>query len=90
MKKSTLNVACIVCNKQASEFHHLKTRKSGGPDEDWNLLPICRLHHVHIHAEGLKKIAAKYPALTTWLTEHGWALDGDGRKWRYKKPEGNQ
>jgi hypothetical protein len=87
MLKTSEKDMCIVCGRQASEKHHIKTKKAGGPDEDWNLLPVCRFDHVKIHTQGIKKIAAIYPRLAGWLLQHGWKLDFDGRKWRHYTPE---
>lgn len=32
------------------DVHHLWRRSQGGPDEDWNLLTVCRPCHATIHA----------------------------------------
>lgn len=80
---------CLICKRPASEMHHLKHRATGGTDDDFNVIPICRYDHVRIHAIGLKAVASKCKDLTDWLLNNGWTLDGDGRKWRRYEPEEN-
>ncbi len=87
MENSSINNVCIICGRLATESHHIKTVGSGGPDEDWNLLPICRYDHARIHAIGLKKVTEKSPTLESWLLENGWELDGYQKKWRRYTPE---
>ena len=78
-----MNETCIICGKLATEKHHLKSRKSGGPDAEWNLLPIDRACHTKIHQAGLTSYANKYPTLLEWLLDHGWVFDLTAKKWRH-------
>ncbi len=72
---------CVVCLKPGADLHHIKTRKSGGPDESWNLLPICHAKHVEAHSIGLIKLADRYPAIKAWLLDNGWLIEQG--KWRH-------
>lgn len=36
---------CRLCGKVPYELHHLLSRARGGPDEAWNLAPLCDKHH---------------------------------------------
>ena len=33
------------CSREASEEHHIVYRSRGGPDEVWNLVGLCAVHH---------------------------------------------
>lgn len=65
---------CLLCADRA-ENHHIKTRGAGGTDDDWNLAPLCRRHHVEVHQIGLQSFASKYIRVRDFLREHGWELD---------------
>ena len=56
---------CELCG-QPADRHHIITVGAGGPDEPWNYLYLCRVHHVELHyvgrytfAERHAKVAAK-------------------------------
>lgn len=83
MENSSTNNICVICGRLASEKHHIKTVGSGGTDDEWNLLPICRYDHARIHAIGLKKVVEKCPGLEAWLVAQGWELDPYKKKWRH-------
>ena len=72
---------CCVCGRGPSDPHHIKTKKSGGPDEVWNLTPLCRQHHTEIHAIGLTSFANKHEAFIKALTSRGWVYDEARGKW---------
>ena len=71
---------CIVTGK-AAELHHVKTRGSGGPDEEWNLVPVSRLIHSLWHSRGNTYMARTYPIIKKWLLEHGWTYDEYTKRW---------
>ena len=69
-------------------YHHIKSRGSGGPDEAWNLIPVCLEHHNEVHNIGLYEFAEKYPSVGDWLVIHDWYIPTMGvhiveRKWRH-------
>ncbi len=37
------------CTDKAVTLHHLKLRSQGGTNDDENLIPICRRHHIRLH-----------------------------------------
>ena len=82
-KYSSQDLNCLVCNKLGVDLHHIKTRKSGGSDNDYNLMPLCRLHHTEIHKIGLTTFANKYNQVKEFLISHGWELDFRNRYVRY-------
>jgi ABC-type proline/glycine betaine transport system substrate-binding protein len=73
---------CIVCEGRA-ELHHVKTRKSGGGDEPWNLCPLCRKHHTEIHAVGTLTFSKRHPEFLDWLKKNNWEMDLINNKWRH-------
>lgn len=72
---------CIVCKNSESDKHHFKTRGSGGTDDEWNLMYLCRIHHVQIHQIGNNKFVEKYLAVRQWLLENGWNFNEVRKKW---------
>lgn len=68
---------CLVCRSFQVDRDHIKTRGSGGTDDDWNLMPLCRLHHVERHAIGIGTFAFKYPLVKNFLIERGWEVYED-------------
>jgi hypothetical protein len=73
-------MTCIICFSKG-EGHHLRTRKSGGCDSVWNLMPLCRLHHSNVHQIGMNTFAKKYPVVKDWLISHGWDFNVVKNKW---------
>lgn len=72
---------CTVCNRWGAEGHHIITLKSGGPDKEWNLMPLDRIHHSECHQIGMTKFALKYPKVYKWLIAHGWYFCELKNKW---------
>jgi len=79
---------CINCGVFGTNFHHIKSRGAGGSDNQTNLLPLCALCHVNIHAIGLIDFSSNYKKnpfhynIKVWLDNNGWELDG--RKYIHK------
>lgn len=72
--------SCIVCRKNA-ERHHVKTRGSGGSDEEENLLSLCRGCHIEVHNIGLTTFVRKYH-LERNMIGRGFYLCEITNKWR--------
>lgn len=71
---------CEVCGtRQGTVAHHIKTKNSGGPDEDWNLLAICHVHHTEIHKRGAAFMCQKYFHLEKIFHKKGWLFDEIGK-----------
>lgn len=66
---------CIICNRHGCDPCHIKSKGSGGTDEDFNLLPMCRLHHTESHSLGWDKFLVKYPVAERHLESKGWSID---------------
>lgn len=74
---------CTACGDFYAQrcLHHIKTRKSGGSDQPFNLMPLCLKHHTEVHAIGLMKFSQKYKAVRSWLLAMGWEVDQFLNKW---------
>lgn len=66
---------CLIpyCNYK-SERHHIKSRGSGGCDSDFNILTLCRNHHIEIHSIGPVRFCEKYTDIKFILLEKGWEI----------------
>jgi hypothetical protein len=68
------------CNNFTIDRHHIKTRKAGGADDDWNLIELCRKHHTEIHRIGSATFIEKY-SMQSIFEQRGWEIEYNfGRK----------
>lgn len=81
LNEITKNSRCIICNKQNPDPHHWKSKGSGGDDVEYNLMPLCRMHHTQCHTMGATTFSQKYQQVTNWLMKNGWYFDYDIGKW---------
>jgi hypothetical protein len=65
---------CLVCRSTPCDVAHIKTQGSGGSDEAWNLMPICRRHHSEQHTIGILSFSSKYLQVATYMADHGWFI----------------
>lgn len=76
---------CCACLKHGpSDPHHIKTVKSGGPDEIWNVVSLCRSCHQSIHVLALNRFTDKYPYFKEVITKKGWSYDDYRGKWTHE------
>jgi hypothetical protein len=73
---------CIVTGKPA-EYHHIKTRGSGGPDEEWNMIPISREIHTLWGNKGNSYMCQHFPQIKSWMVRRGWRCCPVLHKWVY-------
>ncbi len=72
------NKPCEICGtSQGVVGHHIKTKKSGGPDVPNNLIALCPNHHSEIHMIGNRSFMTKYPKFVFSLKSRGWQIDGE-------------
>jgi len=72
---------CLVCLSKTIDRAHVKTKGSGGTWDDWNIMPLCRIHHIQQHRIGIVTFALKYPQVLEHLEQKGWEIqDQFGRK----------
>jgi 5-methylcytosine-specific restriction endonuclease McrA len=65
---------CLVCFNTEFDLAHVKSRGAHGPDEEWNLMPLCRFHHGEQHARGIITFISTYPRVRKYLETKGWKL----------------
>lgn len=71
---------CIACGKMCpSDPHHLKSVGSGGGDDPWNVIPLCRLCHTSWHTIGASLFLRKFPRVELHLKSKGWYWTHDGK-----------
>jgi predicted restriction endonuclease len=63
-----------VCNKENPDKAHIKTRGSGGGDEQENIMPLCRLHHIEQHKIGIITFVEKYLQVRAYLQARDWTI----------------
>lgn len=71
MKFTSENDTCVTCQTVGIDYHHLKSKKSGGCNCGHNLISLCRAHHVEIHKIGRNTFVKKHK-LETYLKFKGW------------------
>ena len=72
-----LHPSCEACGFQSEELHHILSRRSGGPDLEWNWLALCKACHVVFHTVGRYSFAMRYPVTMKKIKA---ACDMMGRK----------
>lgn len=55
---------CRLCGHVPYELHHLLSKARGGPDEAWNLVALCKAHHLLVTNENPSTLANLAEALT--------------------------
>lgn len=65
---------CVICQSPGCDLDHIKTRGSGGTDEDWNLWALCRNCHQARHRMGIGTFVSKYPQAERYLFVRGWEV----------------
>ncbi len=70
---------CLACGRLGADPAHVKSRGSGGGDFDWNVIPLCRVHHTEQHQIGFSTFARKYFGVRSELTKLGWYEDERGK-----------
>ena len=78
--KSVGKQRCVACGhypnvNYPNDPHHVKTKKTGGKDAEFNLLPLCRTDHVMWHFSGPSKFFKKYPKVWNYLQLMGWEME---------------
>ena len=69
---------CRLCGDRPYELHHLLSRARGGPDQAWNLVPLCNRHHSLVTAEHPETLAALAASLTDAEYAGLVTLEGEG------------
>lgn len=76
--QSVREKSCAACwAPPPSDPAHIKTRGAGGPDTDWNVIPLCRTHHIEQHKIGWCTFLGRYWILRGYLQNKGWTWGGN-------------
>lgn len=66
---------CQACGKWAElDRCHIQTKKTGGSDDESNLLLMCRACHQFQHSQGWNKLINKYKHLASILRSKGFQI----------------
>jgi len=68
-------MTCMVCGKTNVDRCHIKTKGSGGGDDEQNIILLCREHHVEQHKIGIITFIEKHPDVKTYVEQNGWQID---------------
>ena len=68
------NYDCIVCKSKTTDRCHIKSRGSGGSDDEWNIFFACRFHHVQQHGIGVVAFVELYPEVKKEFEKKGWEI----------------
>ena len=75
---------CLICESEATTVaHHIISKGAGGDDAEYNLVPLCIIHHGEIH-RSLRLFALKHEAFQEFLNQHGWEYEPFIGKWLNK------
>lgn len=67
---------CVACGVYGVQDRaHVKSRKSGGTWDDFNIILLCRKHHVESHNIGWVKFVSKFPNVELELNKKGWVIE---------------
>lgn len=72
---------CFLCSSNAQHRHHIKSKGSGGPDDDWNMMELCAHCHSHIHFIGLSEMVRRRPILREEIIRRGFEYCELRGKW---------
>lgn len=76
-------VYCVVTGSGGADLHHVKSRKSGGTDEQFNMIPLSHRLHQLWHNKGAVYMAENYPEIRGWLMANNWYLCVVRGKWTH-------
>ena len=65
---------CILCNRAATDIHHITSRSQGGTNHPHNLAALCRQHHDLLHGviwQGVDLTADEaYQAIVEYVSDY--------------------
>lgn len=74
--KDIRKLPCLACDRSGPcDASHIRSKGSGGPDEDFNVVPHCRDCHIVWHRVGWKRFLERNPIFALRLFNRGWFLD---------------
>ncbi len=79
---------CAVCGRPGCDPAHIKSVGAGGPDAEFNVIPLCRRHHTEQHKVGWIGFLENYPPLLMKFKSMGWEFGQHARPWHPKLKHG--
>ncbi len=67
---------CCICGKHPVDASHIKTKGSGGPDTEWNVVAHCRSHHIE-WGTSWSRFIRRNPQMAVVLKRLGWSWDSN-------------
>jgi len=79
---------CLICgHEETTVGHHIITKGAGGPDEAWNLVPLCHVHHDQIHRLKTTRFAEIHPEFHEYLKYWGWGYIYTKNRGKWLQPK---
>lgn len=75
LRKKFKGQTCLVCQNPEIDLCHVKSKGSGGPDEVFNLMALCRNHHSEQHRMGIVSFFWNYPRVQGYLLASEWRVE---------------
>jgi len=74
----TRQQSCLLCGSPPPvDAAHIMSRGAGGPDEIWNLMPLCRKCHSEQHTVGIFTFTMSHLKVWEHLCALGWEIFND-------------
>jgi hypothetical protein len=73
LRRQIKAMPCVVCGSRNCDPCHIAPWGRTQIDSEWNILPMCRLHHSEQHAKNWDRMMEKYPRLKLILSVMGWS-----------------
>lgn len=76
---------CVACGDHwpMLDIDHVKTIGSGGTNDPWNCMTLCRFCHIKKDQKGIVWMTNTFPNYKNWLIKNGWEFDKYLGKWRH-------
>lgn len=75
LRESYRDKPCIVCSAIPCDACHIKTYATRLKDEAFNMVPMCRKHHIEQGSKPWREFLTKYPQARAHLESLGWDVD---------------
>lgn len=67
-------MTCLVCGASPVDKCHIRSKGSGGSNDECNIILFCRGHHRIQHNIGWYRLCEKFPIVHDALKEKGWEI----------------
>ena len=72
LRKWIKSQSCAACGESKVDACHIRSKGAGGPDEAFNLVAMCREHHIMQHKLGWGAYLNRFPEVWVKLQQMGW------------------